>query len=177
MILLTSALLAISVLCLIPQTQVLISNFTGITRRKIVFVGLALVAVWDYAVFKSMNFSFGVLCLVISITMMFIVPRSERVRDWMKDILFEGQDILDKNAPYAEIVGLFKFPLFCLGLWLAAPWSIVFVEVVPILLAFGIYFYKTRRLPKVIRDVVDEYMEGKEETEKSANEGASTTTI
>ena len=171
MILVTSALLAISVLCLVPRTQIGISEFLRIKRRKIVFLGLVLIALWDYAIFRSMNFSFGVLCLTVSSTMMFIVPRSERVRNWIKEVLFEGQDILDKKAPYAEIVRLFKFPLFCLGLWLAAPWSIVLVEIIPIVLAFGVYFYRTRRLPKFIQDTIGELTEDvkKEGADNSAS--------
>lgn len=87
-----------------------------------------------FAMIPVFHWAIGIICILISCMMLWIVPRWEWAREWMQEIFFGDLNIFDETSPFSPILTIFKWPLFALGIWIIVPWGVVIVDVLGIIL-------------------------------------------
>jgi len=118
----------------VPSIQRFISRICGIRRIWLSYTAVSALVLFSFAItpVHFWRIIVGLMFVGIATTVMWIVPRNVHVNQWMQEMLFGGNNILDEKAPYAKVVNLFKWPLFGLGVWVIVPWALILLDIIPI---------------------------------------------
>ena len=137
------AMLASCGFLLVPSIHGFVADKLGIKRQTLAFVGLIAVIILTFAILPLRGqYVLGLLFIAMASVMQWVVPRNKKVKHYISNILFDGVDIEDQDAPYSRVVNLFKLPLLGLGMWVILPWTVILLDFAAIGGALW-YWYKT----------------------------------
>ncbi len=139
-----SILLVLGILILVPAIQKNVARLIGsfMPRQWLSYAGVIFIVTWIYVVVPRLNFVLGLTFISLSLVMIFAVPNNPQIRAWVSEMFFTGNDIFDVNAPYADVVDLFRWPLFGLGVYIVCQQMLIVLDLMPI--AFALYVWRKR---------------------------------
>lgn len=138
-----SILLVFGVLLLVPAIQKNVARYVRfIPRQWLSYGSIMCIVAWIYIVVPRLNFVLGLTFISLSLVMIFAVPNNPQIRSWVSEMFFTGNDIFDKDAPYADVVDLFRYPLLGLGIYIVCQQMLIVLDLVPI--AWALYVWRSR---------------------------------
>jgi hypothetical protein len=139
-----SILLVIGVLLLVPPIQKSVASYVEkyIPRWWLSMVAVICIVAWVYIVVPRLNFALGVTFVCVSLVMILAAPKNHQIASYVSEMFFSGNDIFDKNAPYAEVVDLFRYPLLGLGIYVICQQMMIILDLMPI--TWALYLWRKR---------------------------------